>query len=82
MDVNTNALSADPWTSRAEDLVAMNARGPGCFDFRFYTEVGQGGLRGQHPEAEGRGVLRMLRFRAELPPPVCRNPTLVCDASW
>lgn len=39
VEVNANALSADPWTTRAEDLVAMNARGPGCFDFRFYTEV-------------------------------------------
>ena len=36
-DVSGNA--ADSWDSRSLRLAAMEARGPGCFDFNYYLEA-------------------------------------------
>lgn len=35
--VATNAWVLDGWAFKAERLIFMNARGPGCFDFKFYV---------------------------------------------
>jgi hypothetical protein len=37
--VNANAWVSDAMSIKAQQLVYMNARGPGCFDFRFYLQV-------------------------------------------
>lgn len=36
--VNQNAWVSDSMSIKAQQLVYMNARGPGCFDFRFYLQ--------------------------------------------
>lgn len=36
--VASNAWIANHWTAKAEKLVYMNARGPGCFDFPYYAQ--------------------------------------------
>jgi hypothetical protein len=36
--VDTNEWISDHWAVKADRLVAMNARGPSCFDFIFYVE--------------------------------------------
>jgi hypothetical protein len=40
---NSNAFVASAWALRAQRMVFVNSRGPGCFDFDFYVQVG-----GQH----------------------------------
>lgn len=36
-DIASNAFVNDAWEVKGERLIYMNARGPGCFDFRFYV---------------------------------------------
>lgn len=36
--MNANAWATDSMSIKAQQLVYMNARGPGCFDFRFYVQ--------------------------------------------
>ena len=37
--VHTNQWITNHWTAKAEKLVYMNTRGPGCFDFDYYLAV-------------------------------------------
>ncbi len=37
--VVSNAWVDQEWDLKAERLLFMNTRGPGCFDFKFYQEV-------------------------------------------
>lgn len=37
--VSQNAWVSDAMAVKAQQLVYMNARGPGCFDFRFYLQA-------------------------------------------
>lgn len=36
--INTNEWITDSWRLKSEKLITMNARGPGCFDFKFYLD--------------------------------------------
>lgn len=38
--VHTNAWISNHWQAKAEKMVYMNTRGPACFDFKYYLEVG------------------------------------------
>lgn len=38
--VHTNQWITNHWTAKSEKLVYMNTRGPACFDFSYYLEVG------------------------------------------
>jgi len=38
--VHTNQWITNHWTAKSEKLVYMNTRGPACFDFDYYLEVG------------------------------------------
>lgn len=40
--VEQNTWVSDSMAIKAQQLVYMNARGPGCFDFRFYVQVRRG----------------------------------------
>jgi len=39
-DIQNNAWISNHWRYKAEKLVSMNVRGPSCFDFEYYLEVG------------------------------------------
>jgi hypothetical protein len=36
---NSNAFVASAWALRAQRMLFVNSRGPGCFDFDFYVQV-------------------------------------------
>ena len=44
LDISSNAFVDDAWEVKGERLVYMNARGPGCFDFKFYLAHNPGEL--------------------------------------
>lgn len=37
---NSNAFVSQQWQLRAQRMIYINARGPGCFDFEYYVQVG------------------------------------------
>ena len=37
---NPNAFVSELWSLRGQRMVALNARGPACFDTAYYTQVG------------------------------------------
>ena len=37
---NANEFVSRQWGLRAQRMVYANARGPGCFDFEYYVQVG------------------------------------------
>lgn len=40
---NSNEFVSKQWALRAQRMVYANSRGPGCFDFEYYVQVGLGG---------------------------------------
>jgi hypothetical protein len=37
---NANAFTSQQWSLRVQRMMVQNSRGPGCFDFAYYVEVG------------------------------------------
>lgn len=44
-DITSNALVDDAWEVKGQRLIYMNARGPGCFDFKYYVARNPGGAQ-------------------------------------